>query len=363
MISKPIPIGSATAALVLALLAQPASAHAADASRCGNAIATASYRILRTDSRTLTRCALAILQQHSASEIEERCGQLRTPGLRVDRLDVRSRGRIARRCSAELPAWMPMRCPGPGPFAGSDQRDGEAVAECVVMSAHCAALNSLDSVFTDAIGTINAQRPENLAYPFNGDPRNTFLACGEEVPTTTTTMEVPSSTSTSTTLPPTGEARVIITEIMANPAALPDSEGEYFEIVNDGTAAVDLAGLEISDLGSDSFTVDESFIVAPGEHAVFGKSELAALGTGDFVYGSAMSLTNSADAIILSLNGTVLDQVSYDSEFPATAGRAMVLKDLSSESNDSAQAWCLSNTPMGDGDFGSPGSGDNTCLP
>ena len=322
MISKPIPTGPATAALVLALMAQPTGADAADSGRCGNSIATASYRILGTDSRALTRCALAILQQHAASEIEERCGQLRTPGLRVDRLDARSRQRIARRCSTDLPTWMPMQCPGPGPFAGADQDSGEAVAECIVMSAHCAALNSLDTVFTDAIGTMNSQRPENLAYPFNGDPRNTFAACRAGLTATTTTMEVPSSTSTTSTLPPAGEARLVITEIMANPSALPDSEGEYFEIFNDGTAAIDLAGLEITDLGSDSFTVDENFVVAPGEHVVFGKSELAALGAADLVYGSAMSLTNSADAIVLSRNNTVLDRMAYDSEFPAAAGRA-----------------------------------------
>jgi len=43
---------------------------------------------------------------------------------------------------------------------------------------------------------------------------------------------------------------LLITEIMANPTAASDSQGEWFELFNSSTESVDLSGIVLSDDGS-----------------------------------------------------------------------------------------------------------------
>ena len=58
---------------------------------------------------------------------------------------------------------------------------------------------------------------------------------------------------------------LVITEIMQNPVAVSDTVGEWFEIHNVSDRAIELAGLVIVDLGSDSFTLppDQSIVLPP----------------------------------------------------------------------------------------------------
>ena len=49
---------------------------------------------------------------------------------------------------------------------------------------------------------------------------------------------------------------VVINEIMNNPSAVSDSNGEWFEIFNPTAAAIDIDGWTIRDNGSDSFVID-----------------------------------------------------------------------------------------------------------
>ncbi len=369
--------GLATAALTLINLpVMPTETAAASIERCGRAVVVSSNKILRTDTRALSRCALAVLEQAPPGEAEETCSRLRTPGLRLDRLDARSRLRIERRCSTGGPAWLPTACPGPGPAAGQAQIDGAAIARCVTTSAHCAALATLDMTFDDAISPLEQQNPDNLRFGLGGIAGNNFAACLSPAGPTTTTMPggttttMPDATTTTlatvttTTLPAAGPPRLVITEVMANPAAQSDATGEYFELLNAGPTAVDLSGLVISDFGSDSFTVDGSLIVAAGARVVFGKSATAAGSAVDYVYGSGMNLTNSADEIILTAGPDVVDTVAYDDSFPNAAGRAIELVDpATATANDGPQAWCLSDSLLDDGDFGTPGAAAGACLP
>ena len=183
-------------------------------------------------------------------------------------------------------------------------------------------------------------------------------------PTTTLPDPTTTTTTTSTTLPP-GPPRLVITEIASNPEAVSDAAGEYFEILNSGAAAVDLLGLVVRDAGSDTFTVSTSLIVDAGEHVILARSISAAAGNVDYVYGSAMSLTNSTDTIALRWNGELIDSVTYGSGFPLVAGAAMSLRPSVTDGtgNDGSSAWCRETAALGNGDFGSPRTATASCTP
>ncbi|MDZ7775742.1 MAG: lamin tail domain-containing protein [Bacteroidales bacterium] len=65
---------------------------------------------------------------------------------------------------------------------------------------------------------------------------------------------------------------LVITEIMPDPDAVGDSDGEWFEIYNTGSNTVDLDGFTISDAGSDSFTISNSLIISADSYLVFAEN-------------------------------------------------------------------------------------------
>ncbi|MBU6162307.1 MAG: lamin tail domain-containing protein, partial [Myxococcales bacterium] len=163
---------------------------------------------------------------------------------------------------------------------------------------------------------------------------------------------------------------LIITEIMRDPFAIPDSNGEWFEVYNASGIPLNLSGLRFRDNDSDSFTVSRSIVVAPGEYAVFANSAGALGGALEptFVY-SSMSLGNSADELVILANAVEVDRVDWPvSGFPNQQGRAMSLQPefTTVTGNDSATNWCDATAPFATGDFGTPGAANPTesvCRP
>jgi hypothetical protein len=47
--------------------------------------------------------------------------------------------------------------------------------------------------------------------------------------------------------------------------------------------------------------------------------------------------------------------------FDMTAGASIMLADLDAENNDYGAYWCISTSSFGDGDFGTPGSANDSC--
>ena len=108
---------------------------------------------------------------------------------------------------------------------------------------------------------------------------------------------------------------IVITEIMKDPQQVLDGLGEWFEIHNTTGVDVNLVGLEVSDDGSDSFSVNALLTVAAGDYAVLGKESNPADNGGltvDYEYGGQMSLANGADEIVLTHGGVELDAVADD---------------------------------------------------
>jgi hypothetical protein len=147
---------------------------------------------------------------------------------------------------------------------------------------------------------------------------------------------------------------IIITEIMNDPADVPDEVGEYFEVYNTTGAPIDLNGWDISDNGIDAHTINASVVVPAGGFAVLGRNSAAgAYGFGGVFYGydNDILLANGDDEIILTApDGTEIDRVEYDGgpNFPDPTGASMNLDPdaFDAVSNDNGANWCASTSAI-----------------
>ncbi len=153
---------------------------------------------------------------------------------------------------------------------------------------------------------------------------------------------------------------LVINEFMANPAQVSDSDGEWFEVVNIGSTAVDLETWIIRDEGSDSHTIDQSLVISPDEFLVFGSNATDTLNGGtavDYEYRS-INLSNGTDAILLVRDdGTIIDAVRWGgaSQLPVAAGASTALTDPRLD-NRRSKYWKLSSSLYNTMDFGTPGA-------
>jgi len=160
---------------------------------------------------------------------------------------------------------------------------------------------------------------------------------------------------------------LVINEIMQNPSAVGDSDGEWFEIYNPTGAAVDINDWTIRDDGIDNHLIDNGgpLLVPAGGYVVLGNNADSGTNGGvtvDYSYGGGFFLSNGADELILEDGGlTEVDRVEWDGgpTFPDPTGASMSLRDPALDNNVGAN-WCESVTPFGDGDLGTPGSA-NVC--
>jgi hypothetical protein len=163
------------------------------------------------------------------------------------------------------------------------------------------------------------------------------------------------------------EGDLIITEVMKNPSAVGDEFGEWFEVYNNLNARVNLNGLGIGNLDGVDFTIDSDIVIESGAQMVFGVNDDSELNGGidvDVKY-FGLNLSDDADSVAISYNGSVIDGVEYDGEsgFPSTEGKSLNLDPGSygSTDNDDGSSWCDSLNAMPSGDFATPGQLNNDC--
>ena len=97
----------------------------------------------------------------------------------------------------------------------------------------------------------------------------------------------------------TATADIVINEIMQNPSAVSDSNGEWFELFNSGGSAVDINGWTFEDNDFDSFVVTNGgpLLVPAGGFVVLGNNATFATNGGvnvDYQF-SGMALANGGD--------------------------------------------------------------------
>ncbi len=156
--------------------------------------------------------------------------------------------------------------------------------------------------------------------------------------------------------------QLLITEFMANPAAVSDTKGEWFEIMNTSNAIIELNGLIIADQGSNehSIKLDDSFPISPGEIVVFARNNDYTENGGihpDYTYQN-FSLGNAEDEIIIkNTDGIVIDQLNYLKDWVIEPGYSneLNLDIMDHIENDKHSNWHQAIEVYGAGDFGTPG--------
>jgi len=162
---------------------------------------------------------------------------------------------------------------------------------------------------------------------------------------------------------------LLITEIMFDPTALPDADGEWFEIYNNTGHSVSLKNLVIEKNETDRHAITEKIILLPGAFQVFSRTENAVSGTA-YVYGSGISLNNTGAVLSVSnygtdgMDGSEICSVNYGAvDFPQATGASICLDPGSMNEQDAVSGlfWCVSGTAYSTGDLGTPGSINDDC--
>jgi len=152
---------------------------------------------------------------------------------------------------------------------------------------------------------------------------------------------------------------IIINEIMQNPLAVGDSEGEWFEIYNNSDEEIDMDGFTIKDNDTDFHLITEETLIASYSFAVLGRNADTTTNGGvllNYEY-SGISLANGADEIVLiDPYGNTVDSVAYDggSTFPDPNGATMALLDLNLDNTIGSNWIEYDSLTYGDGDYGTP---------
>ena len=147
---------------------------------------------------------------------------------------------------------------------------------------------------------------------------------------------------------------LLITEVMPDPSAVSDSNGEWFELFNPTDEIIDLDGIILRDDGSNEYHFDGPLPISPGAYFVLGRNA-DPLSNGGFipnhVYNN-FSLGNSGDEIIFS-NGLIdLLRLDYGNSFDAP-GRSRELVALPMISAN--YQLTMATLSYGLGDIGTPG--------
>jgi hypothetical protein len=160
--------------------------------------------------------------------------------------------------------------------------------------------------------------------------------------------------------PPAPPPQLVVTELMADPTAVPDADGEWLELFNAGSAPADLTGCTLT-TQSGAVGALSAAPVPPGGYALLAHSTDPARNGGLAATGTfAGALVNGAGSVTLSCAGTPLDAVSWPLATPGAA-RQRDPGQPGAPSSGSAR-WCDAAAPYAGGtDRGSPGSANPPC--
>jgi hypothetical protein len=159
---------------------------------------------------------------------------------------------------------------------------------------------------------------------------------------------------------------LVITEVMASPAATGDTTGEWIEIL--ARATVDLNDVTINTTTSNERIENQACLrVQPGEYVLLARSADTFV-NGDLpapfhVYGSISFADTTNQRISLSRGDAGIDEIALT---PSASGKAWQLDPLKLDpgSNDDPANFCRAPfkwNPDGGGDYGSPGAANPDC--
>lgn len=162
---------------------------------------------------------------------------------------------------------------------------------------------------------------------------------------------------------------VVITEIMANPAAVSDANGEWFEVR--ALADFDLNEVEFGKLFADGVLLtvmaNDCITLAAGDTALLARNPdtMTNGGLPAIDYEFDFSLNNTNSGLFVGHDGALLDAVTWSS---VSSGSSTSLDPdaYDPDTNDDANVggdWCYADVPFGvNTDNGSPDADNQQCL-
>jgi len=161
---------------------------------------------------------------------------------------------------------------------------------------------------------------------------------------------------------------ILVTEVMADPVAVFDTTGEWFEVTNTTDREINLVNWQVTDFAGGGFTVTGDLVLSPKGTAVFGTSASLRDNGGaavDFTYPRAeFELANDGDAVGLRAGENTVTLLEYDLRWPIKAGASLSLDPLfvRRDTGTVSQYWCPSTTVMSGGDRGTPRAENDWCT-
>ena len=153
---------------------------------------------------------------------------------------------------------------------------------------------------------------------------------------------------------PTMAGQLVISEALIDVEGGVASEpGEWFEIHNPSdSTSYDLFGLRVDgEQVGETFSIDTSLVIAPGEQLLFARTDGIDGLAPDFIYGDTVQLGNTSGEIelIYPLGDVLIDRLPYGSGpagWPRAEGSSISLApdQMDAVANDDPGRWCEGTT-------------------
>ena len=166
-----------------------------------------------------------------------------------------------------------------------------------------------------------------------------------------------------------GKGDLVISEVMMDPDAVSDSNGEWFEVYNASSKSVDLNGLILGSNGHSGETLGVCLGIDPGDYLVFTANDDLSTNGGiasDYDYTrSQLQLSNSSDTLSIETSSGVIDEVEWTSSSSHGQGAGVAAQvhtnSLTANLNDYASIWCGADSVLSSGDYATPGAANSLC--
>lgn len=153
-------------------------------------------------------------------------------------------------------------------------------------------------------------------------------------------------------------SQILINEVMVDPSAVADTDGEWFEVHNLGPTPVSLQGWSIASNNDSPQTISAALSVPAYGYVVLARNGNALTNGGiteNYAY-STLTLANTSDWLALRDSaGASVDSVAWATAMPAGATRGVsdpTLANLDAKGSN----WHTATTTYGGGDEGTPGA-------
>lgn len=217
-----------------------------------------------------------------------------------------------------------------------------------------------DSAINDVEGQFCAAKTPIAGTPNFGTPGLQNAQCGSSG--ATTCKDPFTQASRATVRPKPGE--LVITELMPDPNAVPDTEGEWFEVYAQTT--VDLNGLTVvSGAGKSTLGAETCLQLGAGEYAVIARNADATVNGGldNVTATTTVSMSNaSGNLSLVAGEDIVIDAVTWTQSSPGTALQ-LNPDNFDATENDEPTLFCKAEVGYGAGDLGTPGKPNGACPP